>query len=239
GNNYSLAITGQAVFGNAAADTVTGLTTLLVSGTTAINTHTVSSSGTQTYSGNVTIGASAGTASLSTTDSGVLFGGTTTLFSYLTVSAGTGPITFSGAVDGGFALLANSSGTTTFGGAVGASAALASLTTDAGGTTDLNGGTVQTTGTQTYHDSVVLSADTSLTASTATFNGTLSGLFGGNNYSLAITGQAVFGDAAADTVTGLSTLLVSGTTAINTHMVSSSGTQTYSGNVTIGASAGT
>src|SRR5204862_245500 len=164
GNNYSLAITGQAVFGNAAADTVTGLTTLLVSGTTAINTHTVSSSGTQTYSGNVTIGASAGTASLSTTDSGVLFGGTTTLFSHLTVSAGTGPITFI-AVDGGFALVANSSGITTFGGAVGASAALTSLTTDAGGTTDLNGGTVQTTGTQTYNDAVLLDSATTLNSS--------------------------------------------------------------------------
>src|SRR5204862_70865 len=194
GNNYSLAITGQAVFGNAAADTVTGLTTLLVSGTTAINTHTVSSSGTQTYSGNVTIGASAGTASLSTTDSGVLFGGTTTLFSHLTVSAGTGPITFI-AVDGGFALLANSSGTTTFGGAVGASTALASLTTDAGGMTAINGGSIQTTGFQAYHDAVTLGANATLTSTGAgniTFASTVDGGF---SLTVNTAGTTTFGGA--------------------------------------------
>jgi hypothetical protein len=41
--------------------------------------------------------------------------------------------------------------------------ALASLTTDAGGTTAINGGSVTTTGTQTYNDAVTLSAATSLT----------------------------------------------------------------------------
>src|SRR5204862_15137 len=172
-----------------------------------------------------------------------IYNGAVTLLSDVDIDTDTGDVTFNNTLNSVAtetnSLVVNTAGTTRFNGAVGGVDQLASLTTNAGGTTDLNGGTVQTTGTQTYHDSVVLSADTSLTASTATFNGTLSGLFGGNNYSLAITGQAVFGDAAADTVTGLTTLLVSGTTAINTHMVSSSGTQTYSGNVTIGASAGT
>jgi hypothetical protein len=45
----------------------------------------------------------------------------------------------------------------------------------------------------------------------------------------------VFGDAVADTVTGLSTLTVSGNTALNTNAVTSSGAQTYTGAVTLNA----
>ena len=41
---------------------------------------------------------------------------------------------------------------------------LTSLTTNAGGTTALNGGTVTTTGAQTYNDAVTLGADTTLTS---------------------------------------------------------------------------
>jgi Dockerin type I domain len=230
GGGNSLGITGNAVFGDAAADTVTGLSTLSVSGTTTINTNTVTTTGTQTYSGAATIGAIAGTATLSTTDSAVLFGNTTTLASNLTVNAGAGNITFTGAVDGGFALVANSTGTTTFGAAVGVGVNLASVTTNAGGTTAINGGAVRTTGAQTYNDNVTLGAGTVIAASTVTFNGTLAG--GGN--SLGITSNAVFGNEAADTVTGLSTLSVSGTTTINTNTVTTTGTQTYSGDVTIG-----
>src|SRR5262249_51254223 len=56
----------------------------------------------------------------------------------------------------------NASGITTFGGVVGGIKALKSLTTDAAGSTDLNGGNVTTTGAQTYNDAVVLSADATL-----------------------------------------------------------------------------
>ena len=52
----------------------------------------------------------------------------------------------------------NGAGTTTFGGAVGTTP-LASLTTDALGTTDINGGAVTTTGFQSYGNAVVLTAD--------------------------------------------------------------------------------
>ena len=58
----------------------------------------------------------------------------------------------------------NTAGVTAFNGAVGGATALASLTTDAPGTTDLNGGVVNTIGTQTYNDPVLLTADTVLTA---------------------------------------------------------------------------
>ena len=91
---------------------------------------------------------------------------------------------------------------------------------------------VSTSGAQTYNDNATLGANTSLTATTATFNGTVAG--GGNN--LAITGDAVFGDAAGDTVTGLGTLSVSGTTQVGTNTVTSAGTQTYTGALTVAAS---
>ena len=53
----ALAIVGNAVFGNGTGDTVTGLTTLSVSGTTTINTNTITTSSTQGYTGAVTLGA--------------------------------------------------------------------------------------------------------------------------------------------------------------------------------------
>ncbi len=56
----------------------------------------------------------------------------------------------------------------------------------------------------------------------------------GANHSLTVTGNAVFGDAAADTVTGLTTLNVTGTSQINTSNITSTGTQTYAGTVTLG-----
>ena len=75
-----------------------------------------------------------------------------------------GDITFASTVDGAFALTVNTAGVTAFNGAVGGAIALASLTTDAPGETDLNGGVVNTTGPQTYNDPVLLTADTVLTS---------------------------------------------------------------------------
>src|SRR5205085_10401953 len=81
--------------------------------------------------------------------------------------------------------------------------------------------TVTSSGIQTYSGAVALGTGTTLTASTAEHNAKVAA--GGN--SVARSGNAEFGDAAADTVTGLSTLSVSGTTAINTNTVTSSGIQ--------------
>src|SRR5260221_7126400 len=64
-------------------------------------------------------------------------------------------------------LLVNTSGTTRFNGAVGLTDRLSSLTTDAGGTTVINGGTVNTTGAQTYNDPVLLGTATTLAANLA------------------------------------------------------------------------
>src|SRR5260370_16580932 len=86
---------------------------------------------------------------------------------------------------------AKSAGATTFGGLVGGTTPLTSLTTDAGGTTSLIGAT--TTGAQSYQDTTVtlsgtyaastfnvvnaavLAADTTVGAGTIAFAGTLNG----------------------------------------------------------------
>lgn len=71
-----------------------------------------------------------------------------------------GNVNFNGTVDsvaaGNRALTVNTNGTTNFTQSVGANKELASLTTDAGGTTELFGATVRTTGNQTYNDRVNL-----------------------------------------------------------------------------------
>lgn len=71
-----------------------------------------------------------------------------------------GDVNFNGTVDsvtaGNRALTVNTNGTTNFKQSVGANKELASLTTDAGGTTEIFGSTMKTTGNQTYNDAVNL-----------------------------------------------------------------------------------
>ena len=133
----------------------------------------VITTGAQSYGDNVIIG---GTSTMSTTGSAVTFGGTTTLNAGLTVSTGAGNITFTGAVNGGQALVANSTGATLFSTTVGATTPLASLTTNAGGTTTLTGN-VTTTGAQSYGEAVTLAATSTLATTNAniSFGNTISG----------------------------------------------------------------
>lgn len=97
----------------------------------ALNGNGVTTAGDQDYRGAVTLGAD----------------------NVLTSSA-SGAINFESTVDGGSGLTVNTAGNTTFVGAVGGTTQLAGLTTDAGGTTFVNGGLVATTGTQTFNDQV-------------------------------------------------------------------------------------
>src|SRR5207247_1717393 len=102
---------------------------------------------------------------------------------------------------------------------------------------------VTTTNAQTYNDVVALGADVNLTGSTVNF---LEGITGAA-HALTVTGNAVFGDTAltdtavddavpdGDGVGGLTTVLVTGTTLVNSATVTSTGTQTYDDVVTLGA----
>jgi len=176
-------------------------------GTTALNGGAVTTSGAQTYNNPVTLGAN-----------------------IILTSTGSGNIAFANSLNGGYGLTVNTGGTTTFGGAVGGATPLTSLTTDSAGSTAVNGGSINTSGSQAYSDGVTLGANATLTGTTVTFLGTV----GGGSNGLTIVGNAVFGDAAGDTITGLTTLAVSGTSAINTGSVSSTGNQTYTGAATLG-----
>jgi hypothetical protein len=112
-------------------------------GTTAINAGSVATSGNQVYADPVSLGS--GTQALSGAN-----------------------VRFASTVDGPGALSVASSGSTRFEGVVGGAARLASLTTDAPGTTVLAvaaaGDDVRTTGAQTYDDAVLLEQDTTLDA---------------------------------------------------------------------------
>ena len=175
---------------------------------------------------------------IATTNASASFG-TASLTADTVVSAGSGDVAFSGTLDGGFALTVNATGTTTFGNTVGATNALASLTTDTGGTTAIDGGSVKTSGTQTYNDAVRLGAATTLTGTTITTNGTVVGgvVNTSGPHGLTVKGDAVFGDEAADTLTWLGPLVVDGTTTINTSLISAAPVQQYKDQVTLGTGA--
>src|SRR5262249_3577569 len=102
----------------------------------------------------------------------VAINGAVTVSQNTTFSMTTAALTFGSAVDdsaaGAHTLTVNGSLPDTFAGAVGSGQALASLTTDAGGATVLNGGSVKTTGGQSYGDAVTLGAAGTATRLTGT-----------------------------------------------------------------------
>ncbi len=122
------------------------LTLVHVTGTTALNGGTVTTSGAQNYDGSATLGADA-----ALTASGVTFGNT---------------------VNGAHALTVRGNGT--FSSAVGNSASLSSVHVT--GTAALNGGTVTTTGAQAYDGATTLGVDTVLTGSGLAFGSTINGM---------------------------------------------------------------
>lgn len=130
----------------------------------------------------------------------------------------------SGVSGGGNGLVLDFSGTSAIDGTF---AGLSSLTTQGGGVTTITGA-VSTTGPQTYLDPVTLLGDATLTGTTVTTGSTLAG--GGRN--LAIIGNAVIGGD----VSAVAALAVSGTTALNAATVTTTGTQSYGGLISLGTS---
>jgi hypothetical protein len=153
--------------------------------------------------------------SITTNNGPISLADAVTLGANTTLSAGSGNITLGSTVNGAFALTLNSTGTTTLAGAVGGTTALTSLTTNAGGTTAINGGSVTTTGAQTYGDAVTLGANTTIAAGagSVTFASTVNGAFG---LTVNTLGTTTFGGAVGNTtaLTSVSTD-AAGTTAIN------------------------
>ena len=165
-------------------------------------------------------------------------------------AAGGGDILFSGNVDGAQNLsLTAGTGSVTFDGLVGVTQALANLDVTAG-TIHVNTTAITTsnagggTGNQTYTGAVTLGTgnDTTVTLTatggTVSFGGTVDATTAGEQ-GLTVAGNASFGGVVGGTA--LRALSVSGTTALNTTAVTTSnagggtGDQTYTGAVTAGA----
>jgi hypothetical protein len=158
-------------------------------------------------------------------------------------------LTLNGSVSTTGALVLNAGGATTLNLSL---SGFASLTTDAAGTTAINGGSVTTTGAQTYHDAVTLGNATNLTGTAITFDSTVdnngnlltatnsgAGLFTGS-----ISGGGGFTQAGAGTTTLAATNLYTGATTINagTLLVNgsiASATTTVNNTGTLGGTNGT
>ncbi|MBC6981405.1 YDG domain-containing protein [Caulobacter sp. 17J80-11] len=167
---------------------------------------------------------------------GLTFNDAVTLSGFTSAITAGGPVTFASTLDGNRGLTINTAGTTTFGGAVGATTALNSLTTDAGGTTVINGGGVRTVVGQTYGDAVVLGADTALTSTNLgaiSFSGAVNGA-----RSLTVnTGGATSFNGAVGGATALTALFTDapGTTALNGGSITTTGAQIFGDAATLGA----
>jgi len=232
-------------------DDVLGVSTLVnalngsnitISATNGIALATAIDSSTNAAAGNLTLvspgGISLG-ASVKTKGSQT-YTGPVTLTSNVTLDTSTSnaAINLGGSVDGGFGLtLASGSGAATFGGIVGGTTPLASLSTTGTGPVNLNATAITTVGAQSYGGPVTLGANTSLTSTNSAigFVSTVNGA-----YSLGVaagTGSVTFGGAVGAT-NALSSLDLSGTTGtinLNSTAVKTTGTQTYGGAVVLGA----
>ena len=136
-------------------------------------------------------------------------------------------VTFEGTLDGAYSLTLAGATVQKFSGVVGGTMALTSLITGTGLTT-IDTTSVKTSGMQEYKGAVSLNKNTSLEASSVTFEGTLDGA-----YSLTLAGATVqkFSGIVGGT-TALSSLTTgTGLTTINTSSIKTNGIQTYKGKV--------
>ncbi|SAI65362.1 Heme:hemopexin utilization protein A [Bordetella ansorpii] len=229
----ALTIEGNASIGGALGSNAT-LAALTITGNATLDAATIQTAGAQSYQGNVTLNHAL---QISTDNANVGFGGTVTSAANgghgLTVGVGTGNVTFAQALGNDTtgrlgALDVNSSGATTLGGAVYA----ASVNTDAGGTLAIDGGRVDTTGTQYYGELAVLGANTRLKGSSITLSQGADAATEGAQ-GLTIDGNATL-DGALGATRALASLAVTGATAIDTGRIATTGSQSYEGAVTLG-----
>ena len=216
----SLTVQGDAVLGTVGDNSA--LSSLTINGASTLN-GAVATTGGQTYDGAITLGAD-----IILSGDTLAFNGTIDGAHALTVEAGSSDVVIDHAVGGITrlgALTINTAGETRLNAAVRA----ASLETDTAGTVVL-ANTVNTTGTQTYGERVTLATNVTLTGSTVSLlNGVDATTAGGE--SLAIQGNAVLGDVGS--TQALSSLNVSGSTTLEGTSVSTTGSQTYSGALTL------
>jgi filamentous hemagglutinin family protein len=216
------------------ASTLTGLT--VTAQTLSLPSTGLAVAGPMTFTaaGGITLNGAVGDDNVVHTGA-INFNGPVTLATgAITVTSDDAAVTFAGAVDGGQNLAVNAgTGTTTFGGAVGAGTALTSLATDAGGITAINGGSIRTTAAQSYNDAVTLGANTTLTGVDVEFRGTLNGArtLLVNDSGATLFGGVVGGSAA---LTSLTTD-AAGSVLMDATAVTTTGAQTYNDEMEIRA----
>jgi len=176
--------------------------------------------------------------SLTTADAAFTVAKAALLAAATSVSTGSAGISFGGTLDGGFALVANSTGATTFAGAVGSKEKLASLTTDAGGTTALPVSVATTVG-QTYGDEVLLTANAALASGSGGVS--FKNIVRGTDQSLRIT---TTGDTSVAAAVVFKSLDVAGGRTVlgavgddRTITIDSSASQTFAGTVVVNRAA--
>ncbi len=220
----SLSVGGNATFGGLVGNG-TSLSALSVTGTSAINGGSVITTGNQSYTGAVTLGANAvlATTANGAVSLGALAGGGNDL----TVASGAGAQTFSGLANIGVLTLTTSGTKTLNAGTY----SWASLTGGTLGAVTTNGALVL--GQATDFDAVTLGSDSAITGAPVNFTATVDGTTSGTQ-SLAIGDNATFGGLVGSGAS-LSALSVAGTSAINGGSVTTTGAQSYAGPVTLGA----
>jgi hypothetical protein len=218
-----------AVGGNTALTSLTTDGSGTVGGSAQLNGGSVTTAGGQTYNDNITFGAN-------TTLNGTtlnLFGAVTGGGNNLTLN-NSGAATLSGALSGVNALTASGSGNL-----------LANKTISAGSVNDseataLNGGSVTTSGAQTYNQNVALDANTTLSSSggaNITFAKTVDGAqtLAVNTSGNEIFNGAVGGSTPLTSLTTDGSGTVGGSAQLNGGSVTTIGSQTYNDNITLGA----
>ncbi|MDB5341692.1 MAG: hypothetical protein JWP89_69 [Schlesneria sp.] len=125
-------------------------------------------------------------------------------------------VTFTQTLDGAHNLQITAGGITAFEGAIGATNALTSLTTDAPGTTDLNGGVINVT-TLDLQDDVILTANTTINATTVAFEKTINADVAANDRTLLVNATTTTFNGAIGTTNVLASLTTdaAGTTHLN------------------------
>ncbi|MGK7947800.1 MAG: CHAT domain-containing protein [Xenococcaceae cyanobacterium] len=193
-----------------------------------ITTSNINAASLTTTGGEVTLNTTSGTIApqnITTTNNNVTLNGAVTLAQDTTIANGTGDVNFTNTVNDDRALTINSTGNTTFNGAVGGDTPLSSLSTDAGGTTQLNAN-VTTTGNQTYNDGVTLGNDITLQGTNITTNT----VDGDRALTINSTGNTTFnGAVGGDTPLSSLTTDANGTTQLNAN-ITTTGNQTYIAN---------
>ncbi|MBM3876923.1 MAG: filamentous hemagglutinin N-terminal domain-containing protein, partial [Verrucomicrobia bacterium] len=218
----SLNVSGNASFiGDAITPfVVTGLSTLTVSGGTTFGQGSITSTGTQTFTG------------------------ASSLTGNVTINAGAGNVNFTGAISddgtGRSLTISGTAGTTTFGSTVGAGGARLSTLSVSGPVSIANN--IFTTGNQTYTGAATITGDANLDSSTGTvtFSNTVNGTTDGGQ-SLTVTGNGSFASTVGAGM-ALEFLTVTGAASIANNITTSTtggGTanQTFQGAVTLAGNA--